>query len=549
MFMVKSALRDMDITARIQGSHATASPSGQYVASVVDRKLRIRASSSPERFTHLDVRIQPKDIATLRWNDDSSYLSVSSAQHIKVVSLDDATHHVRLENGSGGLGRFVSADFVGLDQLLVIWEFGGAKLWNLSNGKALELVDAKLACGGDRWQLRPSGGNPTLSTLAVLSRPGADDILNLYLPALQSQVAAVRLPTSDAQSVSWSPDGRWLAVLDTPTATQSVHFYTPDGHHFRSYPPAGESSTSGLGVRSTSWCGSSRLLALAKHDGRVVLLNTRTFTPLAMIEHTTRIDQRAIPLEQQAPVWQETASMTGERFYTTLAQPVSPPLSRSKPSTEPGELGVAEAHFSCDGSFLSTRDERMLNTVWIWNMTTLAAHAVLIQHSNVRRLHWHPTRPESLMIDCGEAIAYMFDASSGNSPVPLSIPIPGTATLSWIHTPADTNSILLAATKSSFCLVYPEGRPESSVAAQDGAHGNDSTEVQVEEDAFEDSIFDVLSGRKPMPAKTEQSYTERVDLEVETEDEDLSTRMDDTFREQKSRKPVSLDPLDDSQIF
>jgi hypothetical protein len=70
-----------------------------------------------------------------------------------------------------------------------------------------------------------------------------------------------------------------------------------------------------------------------------------------------------------------------------------------------------------------------------------------------------------------------------------------------------------------------------------------------EEGASDDSLFDVLSGRKPLPPKTEQSYTERVDLEVETEEEDATERLDDTFREMKSRKPVPADPFDDSQIF
>ena len=73
-----------------------------------------------------------------------------------------------------------------------------------------------------------------------------------------------------------------------------------------------------------------------------------------------------------------------------------------------------------------------------------------------------------------------------------------------------------------------------------------------EEGASEDSLFDVLSGRKPLPPKMDQSYTERIDLEVETEDEDMTTRMDDTFVGKKMRtlRPgMEVDPLDDSQIF
>ena len=70
-----------------------------------------------------------------------------------------------------------------------------------------------------------------------------------------------------------------------------------------------------------------------------------------------------------------------------------------------------------------------------------------------------------------------------------------------------------------------------------------------EEGESEDSLLDVLSGRKPMPPRMEPSYTEMIDVEVETEEEDMSTRMDDTFREKKSRKALPLDPFDDSEIF
>lgn len=88
--------------------------------------------------------------------------------------------------------------------------------------------------------------------------------------------------------------------------------------------------------------------------------------------------------------------------------------------------------------------------------------------------------------------------------------------------------------------IEPESR--SNTAAEEAAF---------DEGASEDSLFDVLSGRKPMAPKTEQSYTERVDFEVgATEDEDTATvGLDDTFREKVARRLPVVDPLDDSEIF
>lgn len=538
----------MDISPQIQGSHTVASSCGKYIASLLNSKLRICSTFAPERCTSVNIR-PTKDNISLKWSEDSSRIAVLSAQNIEVVDLDDSSHRVRLDNGSGSLGRFISADFVGSDHLLVIWEFGKAKLWDLLNGKGFELTDIKTACGGSTWQVRPADGNAATRTLATLSRSGADDVLNIYPPTTQKQLSSVKLLTTDAQSLSWSPDGRWVAVLDTPTANSSVHVYTPIGHRFRLYPAVSDSVSSSLGVKSCVWSHNSQILALTKYDGKIVLLNTRTFAPLAIIEHTTTVDQRSLPHEQHAPIWQETVSASGERSYHTAAQPVSPPLSKTKPSIEPTELGVAEACFSCDGSFLATRDERMLNTVWIWNMSTLAAYTVLIQHNNVRRLHWHPTRSSLLMLDVAEGIAYVFHAASSNPPVPLSTTMSGTASLLWLNTCATARPAILSAMKSTFRVIYPEGLPDGSEPIHNQTLARSTASDAFDEGASEDSLADVLSGRKPLPPKTEPSYTERLDIEAETEEEDLSTRVDDTFRDMKSRKVAPVDPLDDSQIF
>ncbi|KAK3725393.1 hypothetical protein LTR37_000363 [Vermiconidia calcicola] len=536
----------MDISPLLQGSHATASPSGQHLTFISNGHLRICAARAPERCTDIKIRIPAKDITAIQWNEDGTHVAVVSARNIEIVDLDDASHRVRLDNGSAGLGRFASADFVGKTQLLVTWEFGKAKLWNLSNGRGVELCDVKTTCDGDSWQTRPDRRNAGRRTLAVLSRPGADDLLNMYSLDLHKQHSSIKVPTADARSLSWSPDGRWLAILDSPMAPISVHFFTPDGHHFRSYPTH-EGSSDGLGVKSIVWSPDLQTVALTRYDGRIALLNTKTFTPLAIIEHTTTIDQRASPSHQQAPIWQEAVSASGERSYAAVAQPVSPPLSRTKPSTEPSELGVAEASFSCDGSYLATRDERMLNTVWIWDMSTLGAHAVLIQHSNVRKLHWHPTQSDTMMVDCGEGIAYLFSASSSSSPSPLTTSKVGSTVLSWLPARSASDSTILASTKSCFMLMWPEGRPD--VSEYERAVSQEAADEPFDEGASEDSLFDVLSGRKPLPPRSTQSYTERIDIEVETEEEDSTTRMDDTFREKKTRRPEPLDPLDDSDIF
>ena len=314
------------------------------------------------------------------------------------------------------------------------------------------------------------------------------------------------------------------------------------------WPSGSSAESTELGVKSLEWSAKCNAVALASYDGSVVLLNTTSFTPLASVEHSTTVDQSGLHPTEQAPIWQEHVSATGERTYSLATQPVSPSLSQSKPSTEPSELGVAEQCFNSNGEYLSTRDERMRSTVWIWSTQTLSAHAVIMQHANVRKMQWHPARSELLMLDCGESVAYLLDVSASGPPMPIAVPLPGTPILAWLNTPHDAPPAILASTKSSFRMIYPEGRPDHQQQLNGDTPRAPGVEVY-EEGTSEDSIMDVLSGRKPRTRKSEQSYTERIDMEAD--DEDVTTGLDDTFR--AKRRPVGsaveVDPLDDSEIF
>lgn len=528
-------------------TNATPSPNGDYVAYMKAGYVLRQSIRSRESTTQSACKLAPDaKVSSLKWSADGSQILINHDRGLQVVDSKHRSSRVFLKNGTGGLGRISSADFIGNEHLLVIWEFGKAKLWHMNSGKAVDLPDVKTICDGQTWQMRP--GNRTPPLFAMLSRTGAEDHLSLHFPSLRQPPPPSKLPTSDAQSLSWSPDGRWFAVLDVPTASPSLHIHTPDGHLFRSYPGPKDLEI-GLGVKSVAWSPDGRVLVLTNHDGSVELLNTRTFTPLAMIEHSTTIHQHDVSKEDRALVWQEIVSPSNERSYSLQPQPVSPPLSKTKSGSEPKDLGAAEACFSCDGSYLATRDCRMLNTVWLWNMATLGAHAVCIQHSNVRGLKWHPTRPETLMIDCAEGMAHVWNVSSAEPPAALHTGAIPRATLKWIESDAEAKPIITVTEPSQFYLLYPEGQDELTDEGPRPVSSNGSEPY--DEGNSEDSLFQLLSGRKPLPPKTAASYTEMVDLDMEAEDSP-DGGLDDTFREKKKgmkQAQVEMDPLDDSEIF
>lgn len=520
---------------RAHTAAAASSPDGRSIVWTDANKICWQDLRSRDAPYYTLATNRGKVIAYAFSPDSSQFLQISeSGVEVLTRKLE---RRVNLSNGGGGLGRIADAEFVGNHHLLTTWEFGKAKLWHLNSGKATELSDVKTCCDGVAVQSRPGSSTPPL--LALLSRTGAEDYLALHFISAEQAPSLIKLATSDAQAISWSPDGRWLAILDVPTATSNIHIYTPDGHLFRSFPSKGADDE--LGVKYMAWSPDGSALALARYDRRVELLDARTFSPLATIKHNTTIDQSTLPVSERALVWQENVSATNDRTYSFAPQPISPPLSKTKTGSDSVEQGVAEIAYSCDGNYLATRDSRMLNTVWIWSMPTLSAFAVIIQHSNVRSLLWHPTRAETLMIDCAQGIAHIFDVTSSEPPRAYRTNSPPASRLSWIHTSPTSNLIVMAGSK----LLYPEGQDETEEATRAATPPLAST---YEEGASEDSLFEVLSGRKPLPPKTEPSYTERVDFEVESEDAEQGA-LEDTFREKRRPLAEELDPLDDSEIF
>ncbi|KAH9835988.1 WD repeat-containing protein [Teratosphaeria destructans] len=554
----------MEASERIDGLHTTASPCGRLIAYILPGSPRVRISHthSPQHCTEFNSRILIKDILNLKWSADSSRLAILSSRLVDVLDLDDVNRRIRLDNGSGGLGSFRSADFIGTDTLLTVWEFGNARIWNLHTGKCVDLPDAKTFTTMPAWQVRPNAAKGLPPMLAMLSRQSGEDTLAMQFVGTQAASNFATKVPGDNRTISWSPDGRWLALNGAPYTSPCLHIYTADGHHFKSFdghdrsvdhaPNRKQEDKLGLiGVKEVVWSPNSQILALSRYDGRLSLLNTRTFGSLADIEHFTAINQSNLAVEDQAPIYEESVAASGERSYIRVAHPFMPPRSEIKDRQGVNDQGVAEMKFSCDGSYLATRDARMQSTVWIWSVATLSARAVLIQHTNVRKLHWHRTDSEVLMIDCGEGIASIYHVSASESPQPQHLSLPGNVSLSWIPLSADVKPAILASTRSTFRVLYPEGRDDNFEI-----HGARQEPVDAgasfEEGASEDSLMEMLSGRKPLPPLPNDSYTRRIDMEVEEEDEyDTSARLDDTFRGKRKENfgSIEIDPLDDSQIF
>jgi hypothetical protein len=126
------------------------------------------------------------------------------------------------------------------------------------------------------------------------------------------------------------------------------------------------------------------------------------------LDHTSTIK---LP---RVPVWQEQVSASGQRSYITAAQPMCPPTVTSLPTDPNPKVGISTIAFNNpDGTLIATRSDSMPTTVWIWSLKLLSPFAIIVQHSPVRSLLWHPTIPNLLMIQCSndQGVTYLWSSA------------------------------------------------------------------------------------------------------------------------------------------
>lgn len=394
-----------------------------------------------------------------------------------------------------------------------------------------------------------------IAVLALITRENAQDVLCLYLPPFTSPFQKSTLQGMDVQTISWSPCGRWLVMLDaTPSGFTGsvVHVYTPDGFRYRSV--RADDSLDNPGYRSLAWSPST--LAIAPSD-TVSLLNRRTFSPLASFALDTQAESG----------WAENVSVRGEHSYSFLTDPDGFTTSRQQTKINSAPAATSrELQFDASGHFFAVLDPSMPAAISVYDVSSIGAsntavrRIVLQQHASVKRLIWHPTRPRLLMFLGDDGVAYLWDAGTNRAPIVVARPFSGEGArtdVRWIspkageasHEGPDLLAILITARKKGWVVSWPEGRPELPPTDEATELERDADEQQSDGgDVTEDSLYEVLTGRTPSPQKRNPRDT-ALSGSMESPLEG-SVRLDDTFKDKSA--PVEREGKDfddDSEIF
>lgn len=281
------------------------------------------------------------------------------------------------------------------------------------------------------WQARNASKGyayrPKTKNLTLLSRREGKDVVSVHNQANYEVLRSWNPDTVDATSISWSLDGKWLAVVESAGHGHKILFYTADGHLFITWKgprPSGVEEADidlGAGVKSIEWSADGRYLAVADFSSKITLLSIPAFVETMRVQHTSTIK----PMEG-LQVWQEhvitraqaVLEKTDQRTYEPVTKITSPPTIAPTPESSTStevKAGTALMAIDATGTLIASKTESMPTTVFIWDVASKLLRAVLIQHSPVAKVTWHPSLDELLLIRCESddtnGVAYLWEPS------------------------------------------------------------------------------------------------------------------------------------------
>lgn len=274
----------MEVSAVVNTSQtAKSSPCGRFLAILHATRFEIRTTAFDlvrdidliphKRARFVQIEWSPVSTKSL----SSSRVLLANEDVIRVWDITDNQWSAKVDNGSGGMGKIAHVEFgKDEDEVLVFSSFGATMaVWSFLDGRMKEVKNPKFTKGGHGWN-RPGADG----VFAMLQRSVAQDVITIYDAETWSILNTASLTTVDAQGLKWSPDGRWLAVWETPSIGFQVHIYTADGILYRVYTgEAPDDTLAGLGVRSIEWSPTGEFLAIGGFEHIFGFHNTKTVRP------------------------------------------------------------------------------------------------------------------------------------------------------------------------------------------------------------------------------------------------------------------------------
>lgn len=230
-------------------------------------------------------------ILSFQWSPSSRLLLIAGPEQIRVFSALDASSHATIRNPVPLGTKPAYIGFGPSDtEICVISSFGlKFALFDLASSKTTEIGSPKFF--SPSTASRGFSFRPRTRHLALLTRSDGRDMISIHDYPTRVLQRSWAPDTIDAQGLLWSPDGRWLVVWESPAIGHKLHFYTSDGHIFKTWSgpanplPEERDFALGAGVKAVQFSADGRYLAIGDFSRSLCLFNMTSVTESLRLRH------------------------------------------------------------------------------------------------------------------------------------------------------------------------------------------------------------------------------------------------------------------------
>ncbi|KHJ35831.1 putative wd40 domain-containing protein [Erysiphe necator] len=451
-------------------SQSLPSPDGAYIAIILPSSLCIRETGSLNITQEISI---PSEISVLwfLWSPSSSRILVGTKETLYIFSPTNSQALARIENLTSSS---IKASFVTFsiddDEILIFYDLGfKLSIINIITSESVDIAFIKLfspATATKGFSFRPGTGNLTL-----LTRTGGKDIISLHSRGTQDVFRSWYPETIDTQGLSWSGDGKWLAIFESASLGFKLLIYTAGGNLYKKCQISAEILDLdplielGLGIKLIEWTPSRKYIAIGDYSDRVTLLQMPQFTYFMSFSH-----KNILKIVGSCPIWQEQTNLQGSGFKSEFTQTVKGIYLPTPSSVNNVKTGVSLMSFDKSGSLLTVKMENHPTTIWIWDVMKPVPRAILVLHATVSKILWHPKIDKQFMALCegesAQGLVYIWN-NSWLSPkiIDFASYFPDgrliEKTISrWVHT-KDLNSCLFFSDAQNCLLLWFQNTSES----------------------------------------------------------------------------------------
>lgn len=235
-------------------------------------------------------------MSDLLWSPSSSKILVAAGDQIKVLSARDSSFCATIRNPVASSGKRPFIQFGARDSEVLICAPFGLKfiIFDLATSTAAEVNNPKfyLPSSAPRgFTLRPDTAH-----LALLTRVNGKDMVSIHHPSTRQVQRSWYTESVDAQGLTWTPDGRWLLLWESPAHGHRLLLYTADGQLLRSIGTSSfaneQDAELAPGIKSCQLSPNAELCAVGDYSRTVGILSTAGWRDKMRLLHPTTIIPR-----------------------------------------------------------------------------------------------------------------------------------------------------------------------------------------------------------------------------------------------------------------